>query len=73
MRLLKLRTNMHIAEGGGPAAGIEPPLDVLEDGGPCLGAGRPGVAVDELLLQRGVEARWPSTCIFRSQAVYLSR
>jgi hypothetical protein len=38
------------------SAGVEPALDVLEDGGPCLGAGRPVVAVDELLLQRGVEA-----------------
>ncbi len=44
-----------VAEGGVPAAGVLPALDVLEDGCPCLGAGRRGAVVYPLLLQGGVE------------------
>ena len=31
-------------------------LDVLEDGGARLGLGRPGAAMDQVFLDRGVEA-----------------
>ena len=44
-----------VVEGRMPAAGVVPALDVLEHRGPRLAARRPGLAVDALFLDAGVE------------------
>jgi hypothetical protein len=38
-----------------PAPAVVERFDVLEDGDACLGLGRPGAAVDEVLLDRRVK------------------
>jgi hypothetical protein len=43
-------------EGRVSARGVVEDLDVVEDGGSQLGAVGPGLAADELLLERGEEA-----------------
>src|SRR6185436_43834 len=45
-----------VAEGGVAASAVVEGLDVLEDGGPGLLAGAPGLAVDQLGLKGGEEA-----------------
>src|SRR5262245_40203210 len=50
------RSRRLVAEGGVPALAVVEDLDEVEDRRPCLLAGRPGEAVDELDLEGGEEA-----------------